>query len=622
MLENLELMLGQFKSFVDLLQQERDAIINEWIDHLSRTVSGRYRELDRKLVRDKYELPFDHCLNAMGIGSSRGAATKGSVFYFKDINDFIRHRVDEYSDLGLTIQEAKGSLLSFGKVTKAYLEKHHPEAPNLAEFIQFLDLFSDQLSRALNSTFSADLLEVIRDNRAEIIRRWVEELPTEVVSPHFRLFPREVDESTLLSDLEFHSLKEFTSSTLAICETLLSGSREGVEEYVSRAAETFDNRGFELDELQPGVLHLMCIVEPMIYQRVVSAADGKGAAAACSDQVTRLRIAYSQLTETTTWLATRVADAFGKSRTTKIHAEFEDMFHKIKNKIAELIGPLETLLTLDQDGNPYGPPMLLIRDQAQLLIGLKGKYEALRAAVDTKNLAAIEAAAKDLDDYIAAHQADYDAFTMNLDSIDVVDEFMEMTYSGARHTTDLIRQLHEKQKSLLEKKAKEWEVVPFRDLVRQAFETHENFAKQKNMTYSLALDLHDESILAIQDEVERVLDQTIHNALKYTPEGGTVQVHAYVENERAVMSVKDNGIGIPKEVQKDLFALFFRTEDAKDMDPAGSGTGLYEDRKTMLKHGGDIWFESEGKGKGSTFYVAAPLFHRNGNNAGARSVQE
>ena len=619
MLENLEILIKQFKPFIELLKENRSAIIDRWIDHLSRTVSARYRELDRQLVLDRYELPFDHCLNAMGIGITRGVI-KGSCFYFKDINDFIRRRVDEYSDLGLTIEEAKGSLLSFATVIKEYLEQTCPDAPHLEEFGDFLDLFADQLSGALNSTFSADVLEVMQQHRDEILSRWVDELPTDVVSPHFRLLPRDEATAPALTETEFHTLTEFATATLATCETMLTGSRQGVEAYVDKAAETFENRGFELEELQPAVLHLLRIVEPILYRRLV--APEEASPEVLRDRVTRLRIAYSQLTEIVTSLATQVSDTFGKGRTTKIHAEFEDMFHKIKNKIAELIGPLETLLTLDQDGNPYAPPMLLIKAQAQIVIGLKERNDALRAAVTAGDMAAAKQAAQAVDEFIAERQEDFDAFVMNLDSIDIVDEFMDMTYSGARNTTDLIRQLHEKQKGLLEKKAKEWETLPFRRLVEQAFTTHTNFAKQKKMDYALEVALNDQKILVIEDEVERVLDQTIHNALKYTPEGGKVHVRAYVDANRAVMSVADNGIGIPKEVQADLFALFFRTEAAKEVDPAGSGTGLYEDRKTMLKHGGDIWFESEGTGHGSTFYVAAPLYAQNGGPAASEGSSE
>ncbi|NCO43892.1 MAG: hypothetical protein GW892_34940, partial [Armatimonadetes bacterium] len=182
MLENLEILIKQFKPFIELLKENRSAIIDRWIDHLSRTVSARYRELDRQLVLDRYELPFDHCLNAMGIGITRGVI-KGSCFYFKDINDFIRRRVDEYSDLGLTIEEAKGSLLSFATVIKEYLEQTCPNAPNREEFGDFLDLFAEQLSGALNSTFSADVLDVMEQHRDEILSRWVDELPTDVVSP-------------------------------------------------------------------------------------------------------------------------------------------------------------------------------------------------------------------------------------------------------------------------------------------------------------------------------------------------------------------------------------------------------------------------------------------------------
>ena len=75
------------------------------------------------------------------------------------------------------------------------------------------------------------------------------------------------------------------------------------------------------------------------------------------------------------------------------------------------------------------------------------------------------------------------------------------------------------------------------------------------------------------------------------------------------MEVLDNGVGIPKSEQRNIFQKFFRSDRARKAQPDGSGLGLYIVKKTAELLGGKVWFESE-VGKGTTFYVELPLKYK------------
>ena len=82
------------------------------------------------------------------------------------------------------------------------------------------------------------------------------------------------------------------------------------------------------------------------------------------------------------------------------------------------------------------------------------------------------------------------------------------------------------------------------------------------------------------------------------------------EGNSLVISVHDTGIGIATKDRDKVFDKFFRSENAKRMDPNGNGLGLYMARKMVDIIGGKIWFESE-EGKGTTFYVLLPVDGKN-----------
>ncbi|MFA6251626.1 MAG: ATP-binding protein [Candidatus Paceibacterota bacterium] len=104
-----------------------------------------------------------------------------------------------------------------------------------------------------------------------------------------------------------------------------------------------------------------------------------------------------------------------------------------------------------------------------------------------------------------------------------------------------------------------------------------------------------------KDKLRQVLINLIDNSMKYTKEG-EINVGIKNENGKIILSIKDTGVGIEKGKEEALFEKFSRGEGSKE-NAGGSGIGLYLVREVMKAHNGRVWVESEGLGKGSTFFV-------------------
>jgi two-component system, OmpR family, sensor histidine kinase VicK len=106
-----------------------------------------------------------------------------------------------------------------------------------------------------------------------------------------------------------------------------------------------------------------------------------------------------------------------------------------------------------------------------------------------------------------------------------------------------------------------------------------------------------------QNKLRQVLQNLIANAVKYSPDGGTVSVHVRpysASSGDVVFSVTDAGIGITQDQIGKLFQKFSRVETGRARDISGTGLGLWICNEIIKAHGGRIWVESEA-GKGSTF---------------------
>jgi signal transduction histidine kinase len=108
------------------------------------------------------------------------------------------------------------------------------------------------------------------------------------------------------------------------------------------------------------------------------------------------------------------------------------------------------------------------------------------------------------------------------------------------------------------------------------------------------------------DELVQVWTNIIHNALQAMSNKGRLFIQTSIENDNVLVSIQDNGGGIPKEVQDRIFDAFFTTKPAGE----GSGLGLDITRKIIEKHNGKIWFETL-EGVGTTFFIQLPLNNNN-----------
>ncbi len=108
-----------------------------------------------------------------------------------------------------------------------------------------------------------------------------------------------------------------------------------------------------------------------------------------------------------------------------------------------------------------------------------------------------------------------------------------------------------------------------------------------------------------EGKIKQVFSNIIDNAIKYTPTGH-IDVFVKTEGSKVVVKIEDTGVGIRSEVLPSLFHKFVRAPDASKINILGTGLGLYVAGEILKAHNGRAWGESEGEGRGSTFFVELP----------------
>ena len=148
---------------------------------------------------------------------------------------------------------------------------------------------------------------------------------------------------------------------------------------------------------------------------------------------------------------------------------------------------------------------------------------------------------------------------------------------------------------------------PFSRPVRSVYEAAKLNAEQTH-GHTLTLDCPDDlpEVDGDRERIEQVLMNIVSNAIKYTPDGGKIQITAGVSGKNVFVRVSDNGIGIPEKDLPRLFERFYRVDKARSRESGGTGLGLSIAREILKEHKGDIRIESV-YGEGTDVTITLPI---------------
>lgn len=176
----------------------------------------------------------------------------------------------------------------------------------------------------------------------------------------------------------------------------------------------------------------------------------------------------------------------------------------------------------------------------------------------------------------------------------------------ARHLTQLVNDLLDLSRVTSGKIVLKPALINFREVVEQALETIRSLN-----SHHLDISFHctEESIYVSGDplRLEQIVSNVLSNALKYTPDGGAVEVTLDCEGREAVLCVRDTGVGISPDRIGSIFELFAQAENAIGRSQGGMGIGLSLVRNLVQLHGGSVAVKSDGIGHGSEFTIRLPI---------------
>ena len=119
----------------------------------------------------------------------------------------------------------------------------------------------------------------------------------------------------------------------------------------------------------------------------------------------------------------------------------------------------------------------------------------------------------------------------------------------------------------------------------------------------------DTYVYADYEMIRFVIRNLVHNAIKFTPDKGTISINAHIDGENCIIEVSDTGVGIKEEKLGSMFDMLDIMEDKNTNDGRGTGLGLYLSKEMILKNDGNIDVKST-EGKGTTFTITLPLYKK------------
>lgn len=201
------------------------------------------------------------------------------------------------------------------------------------------------------------------------------------------------------------------------------------------------------------------------------------------------------------------------------------------------------------------------------------------------------------------------------------EEYLNDVHNSSGHLLSLINDILDLSKVEAGKLEYRPTEVHIRKILTNSLIMIKEKAMKSNIKISTELDGVPESIHADERKLKQILYNLLSNAVKFTPNGGSIDLVAKrepdsdirVQNERIYsndyiqISIKDSGIGLKKEDIAKIFQPFEQVENSSSRRFQGTGLGLSLTKSLVELHGGKIWAESEGEGKGATFHIVIPI---------------
>ena len=189
---------------------------------------------------------------------------------------------------------------------------------------------------------------------------------------------------------------------------------------------------------------------------------------------------------------------------------------------------------------------------------------------------------------------------------DITTEYLGQTKKANDRLLKLVEDLLEVARSEAGRIAIELTPLDMREPTKAVMEELKPLANEKQIALVYNPPMQLAQVSGNSDRIKEVLVNLVNNAIKYTQNGGQVQVLLEEKGGEVVARVQDNGFGMSAEAQKKLFEKFYRVKTDKTQNIQGTGLGLFIVKQLVEKMNGRIWVESE-EGKGSTFSFSLPI---------------
>ncbi|MBI5213565.1 MAG: HAMP domain-containing protein [Nitrospirae bacterium] len=193
-----------------------------------------------------------------------------------------------------------------------------------------------------------------------------------------------------------------------------------------------------------------------------------------------------------------------------------------------------------------------------------------------------------------------------VDSEDNVKEFLGIIYQDSNRLANLIDDLLDLSKIESGKMKMEFEPLEILPIVNRCVNVLEKSAKDKSLPIKLDIPPDLPKVLGDHKRLSQVFLNLLDNAIKYTPEGGSITASIVSKEKVVQVDISDTGIGIPEKDLPRIFERFYRVDKARSRELGGTGLGLSIVKHIVQAHNGQVWVQST-LGQGSTFSFTIPI---------------